>query len=223
MRLVNSQFDIDEAVHFLHEEPDECPICNCKVNPEHHMAHQIIGDEGSLLRIVYSCPNNECKELFIGYFHSDGQFMNGGYDFDYVKPNNIKPIEFDARIEDISSLFIEIYNQARSAEINGLDQICGMGYRKSLEFLIKDFLVYVNPEDEEEIKSDYRLGNIIETRIDSKRLKDIAKRAAWLGNDHSHYTRKWESKDVNDLKTLIDMTLHWIQNELLYNHYMDEM
>lgn len=34
-----------------------------------------------------------------------------------------------------------------------LSQIVGIGIRKSLEFLVKDFAVYKNPSQSEEIKS----------------------------------------------------------------------
>jgi hypothetical protein len=37
--------------------------------------------------------------------------------------------------------FLEIYRHAAFAEGDALDQICGPGYRKALEFLIKDYIV----------------------------------------------------------------------------------
>ncbi len=46
-------------------------------------------------------------------------------------------------------------------------------------------------------------------------LREIAKRAAWLGNDETHYVRKWEGKDLEDLKRLISLTIHWIEMEKL--------
>lgn len=47
--------------------------------------------------------------------------------------------EFDSEIQEISPSFVKIYNQALAAEELNLSEIAGMGYRKSLEFLIKDF------------------------------------------------------------------------------------
>lgn len=32
----------------------------------------------------------------------------------------------------------------------------------------------------------------------------------WLGNDETHYVRRWEEKDLSDLKRLISMTVSWI-------------
>ena len=59
--------------------------------------------------------------------------------------------------------------------------------------------------------------------VDDSKLKGCAKRAAWLGNDETHYTRKWEEKDVKDLKTLIELTQHWIVSSVLSERYISEM
>jgi hypothetical protein len=49
------------------------------------------------------------------------------------------------------------------------------------------------------------------------------KRAAWLGNDETHYVRKWEDKDLNDQKSLIEVTVHWIEMEAITNKILSEM
>lgn len=43
----------------------------------------------------------------------------------------------------------------------------------------------------------------------------FAKASTWLGNDESHYTRKFTSKDINDLKKFIDATIYCISLKLL--------
>lgn len=42
----------------------------------------------------------------------------------------------------------------------------------------------------------------------------------WLGNDETHYVRKWEASDISDLKMLIDLTAHWMTSELLTERYL---
>jgi hypothetical protein len=42
---------------------------------------------------------------------------------------------FPESIKQISSTFCSVYNQALQAEENKLDQVCGPGYRKALEYL----------------------------------------------------------------------------------------
>ena len=55
------------------------------------------------------------------------------------------------------------------------------------------------------------------------RIKDCAKRAAWLGNDETHYIRKWETQDLEDLKDLIELTVNWIRDEYLTKRIKEEM
>ncbi len=47
--------------------------------------------------------------------------------------------------------------------------------------------------------------------------------AAWLGNDETHYERRWVDKDVEDLRRLIDITCHWIEMNVLTAQYRQEM
>jgi hypothetical protein len=111
-------------------------------------------------------------------------------------------------------MFIEIFNQARTAESMHLDQICGLGYRKGLEFLVKDYLVTRKPDRRDAILGGF-LGPCIANYVDDPRIKEVAKRAVWLGTDETHYVRKWGDQDLSDLKNLIGLTVHWIEMELL--------
>jgi hypothetical protein len=67
------------------------------------------------------------------------------------------------------------------------------------------------------------LARCIATYVKSEQVKEIAKRAAWLGNDETHYVRKWEGKDLEDLKKLIALTLHWIEIEKLTADVIKDM
>jgi hypothetical protein len=44
-----------------------------------------------------------------------------------------------------------------------------------------------------------------------------------LGNDETHYVRKWEDKDLTDLKTVIELTLHWIEMAEMTDSVMNDM
>lgn len=82
-----------------------------------------------------------------------------------------------------------------------------------------------NTEDEavkERIKNKF-LSNCIQEDIVDNNIKNVAKRAVWLGNDETHYVRKWADKDVSNLKHLIDLTVRWIENEVETKKIIDEM
>ncbi len=36
---------------------------------------------------------------------------------------------------------------------------------------------------------------------------------AWIGNDETHYVRKFNKEDVNTLILLINLSLKWIERE----------
>ena len=113
----------------------------------------------------------------------------------------------------VSPEFVTIYQQAVQAEKSGLDQIAGIGYRRALEFLVKDYCKQRHPEKAQAIEN-APLSNCIRDYIEYERLKIVASRAAWLGNDQAHYTQKHTDRDLEDLKRLIQLTMHWIIIEL---------
>ena len=107
-----------------------------------------------------------------------------------------------------------------------MNQICGVGYRKALEFLIKDYLLVGLAENDTEkrdlIKNKF-LGKCIEQDVTNIHIKTVAKRAVWLGNDETHYVRKWTDKDVSHLKQLIELTVRWIESEIETKELLDDM
>lgn len=188
----------------------ECPFCHSKVNPNY-----LCLDERS---IYASCPNSMCKKHFVLSQDRDGRFV-------IVEPNACpKNKVFSEIVNSISPQFVSIYNQAYHAEQMRLDQICGVGYRKALEFLIKDYLISKETDEQvvENIKKKF-LGNCIQENVQNDNVKNVAKRAVWLGNDETHYVRQWEDKDVQYLKKLIDLTVRWIENEIETEHVLQEM
>lgn len=100
----------------------------------------------------------------------------------------------------------------------------GVGYRKALEFLIKDYLISKETDAQKigKIKNQF-LGNCIQEDVQDRNIKEVAKRAVWLGNDETHYTRVWAGKDVNNLKQLIELTVRWIENEIETERVLQEM
>ena len=95
-----------------------------------------------------------------------------------------------------------------------------MGYRKSLEFLIKDYAIYKHHDQCAAVESS-SLSQCIATYIADERIKSLAKAAAWLGNDESHYVKKHSSYDLKDLKAFIAATVSFIQYDLSYQSALD--
>ncbi len=95
--------------------------------------------EKGLLHLAFFCPRLDCNSYFIGEYEQE---RSDNFYLTRTLLGRLKQKEFSETIIGISSDFVEIFYQAKSAEQNGLNQICGVGYRKALEFLIKDYIVY---------------------------------------------------------------------------------
>lgn len=188
----------------------ECPFCHSMVTPNY-----LYLDEE---RLFASCPNDNCKNHFVLSIDTWNRFV-------IVEPNATPESRtFSEIVNSLSSNFVTIYNQAYHAEQMGLDQICRVGYRKALEFLIKDFLISKESNQQiiDNIKAKF-LSNCIQEHVQNDNIKNVAQRAVWLGNDETHYTRIWADKDVNNLKQLIELTVRWIENEIETERVLHEM
>jgi hypothetical protein len=207
------------------EDPDQCPICHRFGKPFRLSAVLIEAEpnqnERDELQIGYRCARRRCGRMFVARYTRSGRNSPKFIHFDSV-PETPEKSNFSKHISEVSPSFISIHDQALAAEAAGLDQIAGIGFRKALEFLIKDFCVSRNDTSAEIIKR-LQLGNVIKQFVDDPRLQTVAERAAWLGNDESHYVRKWEDKDITDLKTLIRVSANWIENVILTEKYSADM
>lgn len=196
-------------------EPEICPVCKHFLKPS--VLYKSLfrtDDDNTFFYCIYLCTS--CHEIFTCKFSNPikSNASSEGYLYRFAKLDNISPntveiITFDKCINEISTNFVNIYNQAFKAEHMHLDEIAGIGYRKALEFLIKDFLINHECKDEVKVKTT-SLGCCIDTMIDNPQLKTVASRATWLGNDQTHYEQKYTDNDINDLKRLIDLSVHWI-------------
>lgn len=189
----------DGSSHSVFCEQIDCPNCRTLITPTYMCYDNHSGV------IFCSCPVHKCGTVFLL------KECNSGME---LLPNHpLSRESFSEIIKSVSTSFNEIYNEAFAAEQMGLMEICGVGYRKALEFLIKDYVMDGKDADvQEKIKQD-NLGSCIEKYVTDSNVKNVSKRAVWIGNDETHYVRKWENKDVHDLKSLIRLTIRWIEQE----------
>lgn len=210
--------------------PNECPICHTKIQP--YVIESCAPINKYEAQIVLRCNSDECENYFIAYYSYEEEAeevveVSTRYvinlPYKKLKPVLVKEREFSDNINEISPDFISIYHEALEAENMGLEQITGVGYRKALEFLIKDYAKSTIDENEHKKIEKQSASQVIQNYIEDKRIKDMASRALWLGNDETHYLRKWIDKDITDLKRLIDLTIHWIEIEKETQQYKEDM
>lgn len=205
---------------------DKCLQCNQIISPKVVDLYTFDSKTSSSLNIgvLLFCQN--CKHFFVREYNA---YICGNH-FE-VKNEITKPYDLECNIHvseninEISPRFKEIYSQSAKAESCNLYEICGPGYRKALEFLIRDFAKYINPEKKEAIDHTVQLGQVINNFYDEKKLPvftPIIKMASAIGNDETHYTRKWENQGIDDLKqhivlatNIIDAYLNSIKDDSL--------
>jgi hypothetical protein len=206
----------------LLDVPDVCPRCHRSVHPKNLACAHL--PERDLCQTIFRCTHQKCQELFVGTYTSTHRLPGGRseYALQTIAPLAAQNASFPETVTTLSPMFVAIFNQSVEAESRQLDQLVGIGLRKALEFLIKDYAVFENPGSEDAIRKAL-LSACIAQYVTDQNVKECAKRAAWLGNDETHYTRKWETKDVNDLRLLVRLTVNWIDNSLLTKKYMTDM
>lgn len=200
----------------------ECPFCHSHVKVELTEGLFTKGMAGSM-RFVALFPC--CGEKYFvecdcgGIPHAEGSKVYNGWRV--VKaPTMLSQVP--EAVKKISPLFEKNYNEARSARVHGLNQVAGPGLRKALEFLLKDYAIYLSPDKKVEIKA-MELGQCISLLSENKVLRDIADRAAWLGNDQVHYECDHKDKDINDLEALIEYVMSLINLELIHPTIVKEI
>lgn len=206
---------LSHGIVLYSEDSIECPFCHIAIETQPIVFLQT-GEE--TIEVFLKCK--KCKSSFIGYATENP--AEEIYHIQRLSKGKHKTREFPKEIIEISEGFVKIYGEAEFAENENLMEICGVGYRKALEYLIKDYLIKKEPKKEKETK-EKSLGNCISEMIESTKIKEIAKRATWLGNDETHYVKKWEDKDLKDLKRLIEITVHFISMDLQADAYIGEM
>ena len=209
-----SKVEANNGSIILPDRPLKCPACATLMIPYYYYA--IRGENG--VDVLSQCSNSECQQSFISVF----ELYFGSYEWRRYRQLPMLTEVFSDIINEISPTFVEIYNQAYATEQMNLNSICGVGYRKALEFLVKDFAIKEEPSDEEKIKI-MPLQQCISKYIKNSQVKPIIERAVWLGNDETHYVRKWESKDVKDLKGLISLSVYWIEAEIKSRKVLEDM
>ena len=206
------------------EYPDVCPHCKRLVTFQ-FVAHAN-NQQTKYLEIVLRCLYPKCGGLVIA---SETTKNPLGYLVN-INPPLMETIEVKESVKEISPNFDLIFRQAQEAKERGLDQIAGAGFRKACEFLIKDYAKSLITETDEAKKAEAEtkienafVGQVVDKHINNPQVKKVAKRAFWIGNDETHYLRKWIDKDIEDLITLIKLTLNWIEIDQLSAQYEDDM
>lgn len=210
--------------------PTECPCCNRTMASDlipiiavnNLLPSDFTNDEEESLKdgsecnvaSIYRCTS--CNSLFsIWSKHTMAAKGKDGSKWQcerkYTFPFDSHRTKFSDEITNLSKEFVEIYNQSESAEVQNLSEICGMGYRRALEFLVD---AYIKHKENLNTICEKNLQQKILNHINNDAVKTLAERATWLGNDAVHIENKHPDRTVTDLKKFIIQICKWIDFEL---------
>lgn len=212
--------------------PDRCPQCHQTGVQTYLGSAFFSGSEQEQVILTMRCPNHDCNAVYLAFYTVNAR--NGvpppstQLECDLVRCLPAKPLNYiaDPILATVSKQFIEIATQAKHAEAAGLLHVCGPGYRKALEFLVKDFLInhtFKDDADKQENVRKMALANVIANYIGNERIRNLAVRAAWIGNDETHYERVQGDHDLEDLKNLLHLTALYLAAELHADHYTETL
>ncbi|WP_256657247.1 hypothetical protein [Pseudomonas sp. 2FE] len=216
LKIGSNHFEIDN-------HPDVCPHCHHAIKAE--FIEALMYNSGKCIDAAYRCPKNDCHRLFVAVFKRlqvNFTELSKHFALQVTYPRNPIAPDIPEEAKEVSPQFVEIFTQSAKAEAFELSAIAGVGYRKALEFLIKDYCTTKFPDKADEVKS-RPLGQVIDTYVDNENIKQCAKRAVWLGNDETHYVRTWIDKDIKDLKLLIKLTVGWIEQAIITEQLIQDM
>lgn len=199
--------------------PSICPLCNKGIKPviidyvQDTVTPFSTNKEITCLEVICKCP--ACNNMIWAEYY---KLPDIGYTLINIYPTNDNiQLDIPKELNSLYPNFYRIYTQAAKAENSKLDEICGLGYRKSIEFLVKEYAIHKSPSDETAIKKE-SLGSTINNRIDNTQIKDLAKIASWLGNDHAHMVNKHEEFDIKSMKAFISA----LANFIVFEHRAEE-
>lgn len=183
--------------------PDACPLCGTSAHFQEVSANIVYDETGQYSRswtVTFSCPH--C----CGVFHVDQSFNR-----DILICPSFGKCDLPKEVLDEYPDFSSLYQQSLTAEAYGLTDIAGMGFRKSVEFLIKEYAVRHFPDDKERILSEPLSQTIY--RVQSPQIQALAKAASWIGNDQTHILTKHPDYGIADMKKFILALSHFIAME----------
>lgn len=203
-----------QAHEIMLELPNKCPHCGTAINQMPVSSHFIPAQNvPSILTVgsIFFCPH--CEKFFFADIIVPDSFRAVDGEVYSIYPASNVSTHFSENIKALSPKFVEIYHQAEVAESNNLNEICGSGYRKALEFLVKDFIISQDPDHAADVKKKM-LSDCISNYINNPRIKSLSQASAWIGNDETHYVRKHEDYGLKELKAFIMAMVSYIDSEL---------
>ena len=192
------------------EVENHCPFCGSYNDPIKITDMNNIKSDTPLKIISVIFKTTCCNRYFSSFYI----YNQAGYGVTRILAtypaidSELLPPEFNI----ISENFIKIYNQARTASKLGNFELACIGYRTSIEFLLKDFLIKVRNLDETKI-SKMKLADVI-SYFQNEEIAVSSDVVRIFGNDKTHYIAKYNF-DIQQVELYLSFLMDSIRKEYL--------
>lgn len=169
---------------------------------------------------LYKCWNKHCNSLIVTICRNNEENVK------FMYPQSPESFDFSQfeNIKNISPNFVSVFNDAHSVDVLWYKEIAWPWYRKAMEYLLKDYALYLvwdNEEKKEKIIKEW-IMDCIKWYIKDSGFQELAKHTMWLWNDQVHYYQKREDKDIDYLKWMIETAMNYIEMHLRMSKYADD-
>ena len=210
--VVKNASEFSNTCKFQYQKPATCPYCDTGTDAK-LMDKSVFSFNGAKL-LVATCKCTACGKLF--FFACTEKSESIAPNVCLFPNTTFTPYTNDI-LSAISERFIDMYNQALQSEFSGNIELAAIGYRSALEILVKDFAIHeLNKTSDEVIKKS--LCNAIGEYLNQPDLVNTADVIRILGNDYTHYQRKYPQHDFDLLKAYMEIFLKQIEVQYMINH-----
>lgn len=204
----------EHTLKLLVEFPDTCPWKNHKFVPKFKVALHSECEDYILVHAIFYCELClKCFMVIYQFGKSDSGKICSSRIL-YIIPATTQTTDFSTYIKNEYPRFVEVYHQAELAEQKKLNEICGLGYRKSFEILVKDYLIKQHPDDRDTIVDCRSLKRCIDKYLTNENAHTFALASAYLGNDEAHYLKIHTEYGIEELKSNIINFVAYIELEI---------
>lgn len=205
----------DNDLDFMLKMPKYCPVCGEKQVPQQVKSFLFPPKKGKQYgSVCYECSS--CGNYYIVTYDIVRK-EKAGFVGSFC-PEIRAPKFYDDVLGKLSSKYLIACQQAMNAEFRGDLELAAIGYRSALECVVKDYAIKELGKPSEEVVGKSLFAAIGEYLSEQKELLNTADVVRLLGNDYTHYERKYPEYDFDLLKQYFNIFTAFLRMKVSAAH-----
>ncbi len=206
---------LNNELDFMLKMPKYCPVCGEKQVPQQIKSFLFPPKkEKQYGSVCYECSS--CGNYYIVTYDIVRKEKTG-----FVGsfcPEIRGPKFYDDVLGELSPRYLTACQQAVNAEFRGDLELAAIGYRSALECVVKDYAIKELDKPHDEVAGKSLFAAIGEYLSEQKELLNTADVVRLLGNDYTHYERKYPEYDFDLLKQYFNIFTAFLRMKISAAH-----